>query len=828
MTSAAQPRAIHAFALLVVLAPFLRGGFPGWAVVALTAAATACLAWVRTEYPDIDPSSGGRDWPMTILGITVGYTALQALPVPCTVAAWLSPDAVEHARATGALLGPVPGLCAVSHDPGNTRTELLKGLAIAQVFVSARVLSRAGERKGVYYAVAASCLLMALVALVHWLRQPGASALYVAPAYGARRPLIAPLLNPNNLGGFTAMGVPLCLGLALEDARTERRPLWYVAAALMSFISLVSASRGAAAALLAGTLLLASLVLLRSRRRRPAERRAKRSDRGQAALIAAAVAAPMAVSLLAYLALDGLYDQLADADMSKLDFVWSAFEFSLHAPWLGVGRGAFAAAYRDLGGASRAFYAENFLVQWGSEWGWPIASALAATLAGALLGALPRARTAKIGAVASLVAFGCQNLVDLATELLGVTLVCAALFGVVTARNLRPSARDGGRARRARRARSGGFLLPGTALAALLLLGADAARYDYPGSIDRVRAQATGPKPADYVGAVAPVLRLHPAEPGLLLLAAAGVKRHAPEATGAWLGRVMALAPRWAEPHVQAATWLAGLGRADQAHLEVRAAAERDPVRAAQAFCAMTGRHADLAAIHRAAPAGPQRGRFLLRVSGCQGHNRALLDALNDELVRDFPSYPSPLEHTFHRALRAGELDRASELAARFQRLLPDHPRGPQMVATALAAGGRRGEAIALLERAAARRTTQSPELLGLLARLYGDAGRDSEARSALGKVLRNARGGAAKASAHLLLAQLEQRLGNQGQALTAYQRAASIDERADTLRPLAHAALAQGRHAVAYRAVSRLCELTPQDAWACEQRKRLRAKPKF
>lgn len=816
MIAAGRFRAVHLHGAVLVLAPFLRGGFPGWAIVAITAAATVSFAVTRFRHHDVSSSPAGPDWLVRIMWVAVGYTALQGLPLPCGLVAVLSPDAVDHARASAALLGDARPICTLSHDPGHTHAELLKGLAIAQIFLGARILARAGERRTLQYAVVAATLAMALGALAVWFSQDDVMRLAFNPV-PAHVPALTPLVNMNTLGGFTGMGVPLCLGLALQERSRQRRPLWYVAATTLAVVVLMSRSRGAVAALLEGTLLVSGLTLFRMRRRRHPGRTMAGPPVGPFAGI---LILPVAVGAIVYLGIEGVYDDVTDSNTSKLAHIAAAFEFSLRHPVMGVGRGAFASAFRNIG-AGRAFHVESFPIQWGAEWGWPLTIALIAITAASLARVLPGARPAQLGAVSSVVALGTQNLVDLGSELLGIAVVAASVFGTVTARRTRRTALPGdgmppspGRT----------LWLPLVSLGALLLLGPGTARYDYSGSVARLRRLTGEGDGKQFHSTLRAVLWRHPAEPSYPLLAAADAMRRAPRDAGAWLNRAMTLAPGWDEPHVQAAFWLARLGATDQALLEVRAAAATAPSRAARVFCAVVGQAPDQGRVAAATPVGSRRMEFLdAAVKNClMATTPVVAEIVDRRLIADGASIAGPWVRQASRELSAGHLASAEKLTRAVRTRFPEFEAGIALGARILLAQQRYDEAVALLEAGLQGRSGGRTALLHTLAEVHAAKGDADGMRRAVHRLIARQSRGAATARAYHLLGQLEQSLHNRGKALAAFQRAVSIDESPGRLRSLATAALAQDRRSLALRALSRLCEIEPANTWACRQKNAL------
>ncbi|HKU45118.1 MAG TPA: O-antigen ligase family protein, partial [Polyangiales bacterium] len=454
--------ALGLFAVHIVGAPMLLGGVHAWAIVTIAISACLCLiaaaVAARARLSDTAP---------IVVWVAVGllaWTALQVLPLPCSLVSMLAPDAVATLRADRAMLGlSSPTTCRLTLDPGGTQEEVLKGVAIVASLLAAWLLARAKAHREVLWMVAASSLVMSAVALVHGLgRMDEVFGLYT-PQRAGRQLLLAPLMNQNNLGAFAAMGVPLWIALTHRVRSPGVRWLGLAAVITTVATALLSLSRGAIAQLLVSLLLVLWVVQV-SPRRSSGRPLAQRLLRPLATVLAIAIAGAGVL----YAASDRLASELENRDLSKLGLIRRAFQLALDHLWVGIGRGAFASAFVHLEGASARFgYAENFVVQWLSEWGAPITLLWLAVAARALYDAARGSESlARKGALIALFGLVLQNLVDLGFEVLGMAVVAAALFAAIVA-SARPEPNP---VSTPRSLYAPTFLVLGGAIAALLLI----------------------------------------------------------------------------------------------------------------------------------------------------------------------------------------------------------------------------------------------------------------------------------------------------------------------------------------------------------------------
>ncbi len=336
-----------ALGVCVVVSPQLLGGTYGWGmaiIAALAGVAALTAAWSARA----DGLKVPVDLPSAALIVTLVWTILQAVPLPRAVTELLQPEAVRMADTAAKLVDtPEPSWVPLSISPGATRAEVVKGSAVVAAFFAAWLLIGLGHRKRVFQLVALSTLVMALVALGHL--AAGATDVFglYTPIDGAP-PLVAPLVNPNHLSGFLAMGVPLWVGLGLEEEDPGIRIGHFVAAAVVGACALLSVSRGGVAALVCGLLALGALGLVRRKER------SKRDAGTTWASIAATVAAVAGLGL--YVGAEALFRDFEHGDASKLEIGANGIALAIEHPWVGVGRGAFSEAFVHAHGPARPLH----------------------------------------------------------------------------------------------------------------------------------------------------------------------------------------------------------------------------------------------------------------------------------------------------------------------------------------------------------------------------------------------------------------------------------------------------------------------------------------
>lgn len=588
--------AAAAGACLVVPAPLLFAGEPAWSIQLIAAAAMITLAALMGLHRRAFRVSTVD---LVVLGAVV-WTAFQLVPLPT---GWADPVVLRGRELVG-LHGWVP----LSLDPGATRERLLVMLIAAAAFYSARLTSAVAGRRVVLYLVGASCAVMALVAFGHELL--GATRVFGMYAPIETTPaLMAPILNANQLGGFLAFGSAIWLGLAISASKRGVALGDGAMGLLCAMGALGSGSRGAALGVALG---FAFVLYLALRRSGGAE-----FARGRRVLIVAG-ALGVALALFSVLGLSELGRDIVDGEYSKLTLIRDSFALTLYRPLVGLGRGAFEAAFASGGSASVRFtHPENIVIQWAAEWGWAF-TLLVASVWLPLLGRSLKADKPYLAAAGGAVAiFIVHDMFDFALEMAGVLGVFMfALGALVPKGGRRISLRSQGLAM--------GAL---TACAVFAGLGLGERRVTAVLS----HAEHVGPERAEAFARS--VIKDHPADPLASLGVGIAFSRHDHTGSLRWLNRTMELAPEWSAPHEIASNVLARRGALPQALLESFEAERRRSGSSGETLCWLAETMSVEALIAIGAPRSEEdrheRLRFSDKVSSClQPEKRSAFDEL--------------------------------------------------------------------------------------------------------------------------------------------------------------------------------------------------------
>jgi tetratricopeptide (TPR) repeat protein len=797
-----EPLATALLGLLIVGAPLLLGGVLAWTVLVITALSLLCLVMVVLRAPAAarQPTA----WIAWLFAAGVVWTALQALPLPCSLVAVLARDSATSLLAARALLHHAhTGLCTLSEDPGATREEVLKGVAIVSAFMSAWLVAASGGRRRLLWMIAVSSLVMSGVALAHGLFQLDKVFGLYRPVNMTRTLLLAPLMNLNHLGAFAALGVPLFMGLTYRNPDPNVRLLGYVAIVVCSVAAILSLSRGAIGQLAASVVFMAWLLATRSSKRA--------ADRPQHASARLGVAAASCIGLGAgaYLAGEQVAHEFAAADLSKLDLVRGAFGFALRHPLFGVGRGAFSSAFAAHAGATQRYvYAEDFIAQWASDWGLPFSLLLLSVIGFSLLrSARANPSLPRLGGLTACAAFSLQNLVDFGFELVGVAVVAAALLGACVAPSPRNSSEP---TRRALPMRVLAWTTIGFGIAAFALLGPMLPKQRVPSLEAALKKTLTTDSPDAFQRELRQAVELHPAEPGFALIAAtAAVKRHDPLA-GKWLNRLMQLAPGWAAPHALAfkSLWLRGAHT--QALLELRAAAEIDPYISQGDVCGLA--RVNPRWVLDAAPHNNKRRVFLEMAGYCIATSRPLDATFDQALLHEFPDSILALERSAARLSQQGEVEASLAMADTLIRTHPEFERGVPLRFQILLNAGRLQEVIDGTDKILPRlNEVQQSKLLTIKAVAFARLGASEQATETVAALrLRASTDADRLAESYALEGRIHETLGNPAEAIAAFREAYRVNQDTQYIREVARLAESLGDRPQALWAYINLCQHEP------------------
>ncbi|RKI61811.1 polymerase [Corallococcus sp. AB049A] len=567
-----------ALAALVMLGPVALGGaarWVAWPLVALSGAA-AVLAFVGARRQGETPRVPLLSAPL-VGGLVL--CALQLVPLPPALLAWVSPEA-EALRADVLVPLGLTDWRPVSLEPSATWRELAKHGAYLLTFLAAVQVCRArASRQRLLAVLAFTGAAVATVGLGHALS--GVDTLFGLRAYvHARPPLVTPFGNPNHLAGFLGLCATVSVGLALSKQPRSRAWPFAMAALVSGAGVLLSLSRAGIVFFVFGQVLLAVWLMKQRREARTPARPAW----GKGAAVLLGLLATLSVG--AYLAADQLWAEARTVDgveslrRGKME-PWPMMARAARAfPVLGMGRGAFEAAfprYQTEPNPNTFTHPENAVLQWAAEWGVP----------GLLLLGLgvwafvKRVRRedhgpVELAALSGVAALALHNLFDFSLEL----PACAVAVAVVLGSVARPREAERMAARRTKQ----GTLPAGPAMALAAGLAVVLLVALVPGRRRMADAEALL---AERISARAPdaevralglqLIGVHPADYLLYrLMAMASVSHGAAGAKDAlaFVNHTLYLRPLDAPVHRVAARALLHLGRREQAFLEYRLAHE--------------------------------------------------------------------------------------------------------------------------------------------------------------------------------------------------------------------------------------------------------------
>jgi len=584
-----------ALAIGTVHIPVLLG------ISALALLGAALEAWGLKRVP----------WPAVVLASLGLFSALQAIPLPAAWVSWASPSSASvWLRCLIPFGDPPLRSFSLSLDPSASIAEALKWVTYASVYVMAvRTRSRRGSA-WLSTLLFGSVTLVSLITLSHGVADLRELYGLYEPNFAVGRWSVGPLLNSNNLAGYTILGLFTGGGLLLSGRSPVPRLALMIGIGAISAALFLSGSRaGVLSMLVAGVVALVWQLTAREHRI---------SVRGLGLAVT-----PLVIGITVAVALGTGQEagQLTSLDFSRKVAVWfwSLPMIREHA-LVGVGRGAFETAfpaYRqalDYDWAIVITHAENFAVQWVSEWGIPFGLAAVVVIVGYVLREWYRSGADRLRfmVMTGLVALFVQNFADLGLEI--PALAIAAVLALATGERAEPTpgAVDSGREVERPLAKHALFAIA----PALALWVAAAVGSRFPVELERREMSAeygelaiTSPgalvpesaderalhsllEPTTGIPEVPAVGRLdavalfrqrlrqamvrHPAEAFFPLLGSLVAMRTRDSGALTWLGRALELSPTNGPAHLVLADLMHLHGATAQAMLHLRLAAQYD------------------------------------------------------------------------------------------------------------------------------------------------------------------------------------------------------------------------------------------------------------
>ncbi len=537
---------------------FAVGGVLRWsqaAVALIVAIALSPLLLSRRVFARRSPL-------VVLLCIGAGLTFLQCIPLPHALLDALSPTAASL-RQDGASLLDVDASTTLTSDHSGAIAALTFFVTLLGIAIIA--LRQSVAERGRYRVITVVAALCGLTALTVWIHR----LLDLTSLYGVFEPdnaapiMLGPILNGNTLACLMAVGAVLAMGLAASRRQPGwLRALWLVVVAACGAITVLTVSRGATLALLGGTLITISVLV---GQRLLGQEGARRRSRFVTSALPIGVLAGCMIVLVIWSNAGHVERQLArlsfdEFHQSRSKFAaWqSAVELIQDSPWLGVGRGAFQAAFTRVhpaSGLATYSHLENEYLQAVVDWGIPGALLFAFAATWLVVAAVRRWRDGPIaaGALGALAVIAIQSNVDFGLEFLGLAAPATAIAATLTHVPLRESSNGG-----ALRLLRGGHVLALFAAAILVLLPAattldeDQRQLRSHPTLSNAKASVER-HPLDYYGyAVAANIFARNNDPRAIPL----------------LNHAMVLHPTHPGLHQMAARMLIQLGYVDQAAIE--------------------------------------------------------------------------------------------------------------------------------------------------------------------------------------------------------------------------------------------------------------------
>lgn len=675
-----EPPRRWVLAVAVVLgafSPLAIGTVHLWALAVATGLSLAMLSLVLYRRVAVEGKPLLIGWAGGALLFLTLATAFQLVPLSPAVIEELSPKAHEILSFT---LGPFALYAEdawrpLSLAPPETARELLRLVGLAAAFLAARNgLTERGDLRRLLASLALVGVALVGIGAIH--QVSGARAilgLYRSP--GAMSQFFnSTFVNPNHLAAFLVLATLAALALSVsEDVTIGWRRAMAVAAVVCALGVLLSLSRAGILSLAGGGVLLAALL---ARSRSPGSRR-----RGARVLLwvllLLGIAAGTALALfseriLEELSTSALHNDLRGASL-KLQ-LWKDSLPLLSDFWLvGIGKGAFPGVYplyQSHLGQYTFTHVENHYLQTLVDHGVLVGGGFLAIIGAVLLHQILTRRSAiASGALAGLAAVCVHNAADFSLDTGGVAFPFILVFGALLGRPRISPAPARANAGRWRTVIAGAWLL--ASIAAIVLIVPYARSQKASRAIARINAAKVD---ADQVRTV---LREEiPEHPADYLVFLAGAARLSTSPTVdirtamRLVNRALYLNPASADVHLIAARVLRIMGRLDQAEIEYRLAAQRNPQALETAFSALQRLPRGLPHLLHVARTFSQR----LALAAFLERHRRRGDAVGllRRLLRERPSAPDALLLLTRMELAAGHAASVLSLARRLV-ATPEH-----------------------------------------------------------------------------------------------------------------------------------------------------------
>ncbi len=526
-----------------------------------------------------------------LLAALAGYTMLQVVPLPLALVARLSPASAAVWRDALSPLHAGVRWATLSVDPAATALEALKWSAYVCVLVAATGWRSRHRASGLALLLAGSALLVCAITLLHGI-------LDIKKIYGLYEPtenwrwIRGPLINGNNLAGYLNLGLFAGAGVWFSGRGQRLARFLTLGLPVLGVGVLLADSRGATVSIALGLVLLAVLLIAQ----RPGARPGLVLTLGGSALVVFALAVAGAGART--------WNIIGNSELGAKTRVWVwALPLVRDFAWFGSGRGAFETAFQPyrqpLEHNLTVVYAqaENFALQWVTDWGVPVGLGALATIVVLAARPLKRARRDALpaGLLVGLIALFVQNFVDLGLELFAVGAAAVVAF----------AGADDAIAERPKRA-----LWPAVPGAVAVIVwavivsvaGARPVQVDRQRAAVRYAAIGSGRAAAGgFYSDLGRLMRRHPGEAYFSLLGAAEAMRTGGDPLP-WLGRALERSPLDGVAHYLLADALAQRGARLQSLLHSRLAALYDVLVRESAYAQIASRVRTLSELEDAFP----------------------------------------------------------------------------------------------------------------------------------------------------------------------------------------------------------------------------------